>query len=116
MTLVPYLIINAVLVIIYLLFYSMKTTIDKQSIRISFGIGLITKKINLVEVKDVRVIKNLWYSGWGIRFIRNGVLYNVNGLTGVELTFKEKSRIVRIGSADASALKMAISDSIKGKY
>ena len=113
MTLVPYLIANGTFVVIYLLFYGMKTIIDEQTIRITYGIGLITKKIKLDEVKDVSVVSNPWYYGWGIRFIPNGMLYNISGSAGVELTFKEKSRILRIGSANASALKLAISSSIK---
>lgn len=115
MTLVPYLIANSTFVIIYLLFYGMKTTIDEQWIRISYGVGVITKKVKLSDVKDVSVVSNPWYYGWGIRFIPNGMLYNINGSSGVELTFNEKSRILRIGSADASALRIAISASIKGK-
>jgi len=107
-----FLIVNGAFVIIYLLFYGMKTIIDDESIRISYGIGLIKKTIKLVNVKTVGVVSNPWYYGWGIHLIPNGIIYNISGFAGVELTFKDTSRIVRIGSANAPALKNTITAKI----
>lgn len=108
-----FLIANGTFVIIYLLFYGMETTIDDESIRISYGIGLIRKTIKLANVKTVSVVSNPWYYGWGLRLIPNGMLYNISGAAGVELTFNDTPRIIRIGSTDAPALEKTISASIK---
>jgi hypothetical protein len=108
-----FLIANGTFVIIYLLFYGMKTTIDDESIRISYGIGLIRKTIKLVNVKTVSVISSPWYYGWGIRLIPNGMMYNISGSAGVELTFKDTSRVIRIGSASAPVLENTINGKIR---
>lgn len=113
MNLAEFAIANSTFVVIYLLFYGMNTTVDDQSIRISYGIGLITKKINLVDLNAVSVVSNPWYYGWGIRFIPNGMLYNISGSAGIELTFKQRSKIIRIGSANAESLARAVSAFIK---
>ncbi|MEO7990420.1 MAG: hypothetical protein ABI663_12820 [Chryseolinea sp.] len=115
MTLTPFVIANGTFVIIYALFYGMETTIDEQSIRISYGIGLITKKIKLDTVKAVSVVSNPWYYGWGIRIIPNGMLYNISGSAGVELIFNDRSRVIRIGSANAATLEKVIFELIKRK-
>lgn len=36
------------------------------------------------------------------------MLYNVHGLNAVELTFKDKQKIIRIGSPESKRLKMEI--------
>lgn len=115
MPLVPFLIANSTFVIIYLLFYGMTTTVNEDSIRISYGIGLITKKIKLSDVNAVSIVSNPWYYGWGIRIIPNGMLYNISGSAGIELTFRERSRIFRIGSSNAEALASVISSIVKRK-
>jgi hypothetical protein len=115
MTFIPFLISNVTFVLIYLLFYGMTTTVDDERIIITYGIGLIRKTITLSEVKSVRVATSPWYYGWGIRFIPNGMLYNINGLDGVELTLSNRAGIIRIGSSDSNALRNTISNSIGSK-
>jgi hypothetical protein len=108
MSTTSYAIANGVFVIIYLLLYGMKTTIDDTTIRISYGIGLITKRIKLEDIASVITVSSPWYYGWGIRIIPNGMLYNIHGSQGVELSFKNTTRIIRIGSANMLELQHAI--------
>jgi hypothetical protein len=75
MTPPAFLAVNAILVLVYLLFYGMKTEVNENSIRISYGIGLIRKTIKLVDVKSVSTVSNPWYYDRGIRLIANGWLY-----------------------------------------
>jgi hypothetical protein len=103
-----YPIITGICLIIILLFYGMTTTIDAESITISFGIGLIKKKINLANIESVREVENPWYWGWGIRMIPNGTLFNISGSKGIELKFKNTDKIIRIGSKDPETLKKEI--------
>lgn len=86
----------------------MTTTIDAESITISFGIGLIKKKINLANIESVREVENPWYWGWGIRMIPNGTLHNISGSKGIELKFKNSDIIIRIGSKDPETLKIKL--------
>ena len=105
---VPYFIIMVVNLIILILFYGMTTEIDDAKITIRFGIGIIRKRIAIQNIKHVETVKNQWYYGWGIRFIPGGMLYNISGLKGVELTFYDTKRIVRIGTKVTESLKAEI--------
>jgi len=103
-----YITVNVILVIPYFLFYGMTTRITNEQIVISFGIGLIKKKILLSRVTSVEQVTSPWYYGYGIRFIPNGMMYNIGGSNGVELVFNDTKRIFRIGSKDASRLQREI--------
>lgn len=94
--------------IILLLFYSMTVTVDNEKIKISFGVGVISKTINIATIKSIEVVKNSWYYGWGIRLIPNGWLYNIGGSQGIELQFIDKKSVIRIGSKDSATLKKEI--------
>lgn len=99
---------NAVLLLVYLLFYGMTTTVDQTKVKIAYGIGLITKRIKVSDITSVCVVSNPWYYGWGIRLIPNGMLYNITGSSGVELTLKDSTRVIRIGSGAEHRLMSAI--------
>ncbi len=95
-------------VLICVLFYGLTTKIAKDTISVSFGIGLIRKRIKLNRIKTVTTVKSPWYYGWGIRIIPNGVLYTMSGADGVELKFNDTDRIIRIGTKDSLVLKNEI--------
>lgn len=100
--------ITSILILVGLLFYGLTIRITSRTIFVSFGIGLIRKKIPLERITSVVTVKSPWYYGWGIRMIPNGILYNISGTGGVELKFNDTKNIVRIGSKDSSRLKMEI--------
>jgi hypothetical protein len=95
------------------LFYGLSTKVTSESITLSFGIGVIKKKIVIHRIESVEKIKSPWYYGHGIRFIPNGRLYNISGREGIELKFKGNKRVIRIGSKDASKLKDEIAKRIR---
>ena len=103
-----FLIVTSVLVLTCLLFYGLTTRVTEDHIVVVFGVGLIRKKIKLSRIVSVETVTSPWYYGWGIRFIPNGILYNISGTEGVELKFSDTNRIVRIGSKDAGKLKQEI--------
>jgi len=105
---IPYFIIATVNLVILAMFYGMTTEVDDEKITVRFGVGLIRKQIDLKKIKQVEIVKNPWYYGWGIRFIPGGMLYNMSGLKGVELTFIDSKRIIRIGSKVTENLKSEI--------
>lgn len=104
----PFLIITLLIVIIVMLFYGLTTRITSAAIVVSFGIGLIRKKIDLKRIKSVKAVQSPWYYGWGLRWIPNGMLYNISGTDGVELRFHDTGRILRIGTKNSANLKKEI--------
>jgi hypothetical protein len=103
-----YIMVTVIFVLVYLLFYGMTTGITSDAITVSFGPGLIRKRIPLKRISAVEVITSPWYYGWGMRLIPNGMLYNISGTRGVELKLNDTDRIIRIGTKDPLTLKKEI--------
>jgi hypothetical protein len=103
-----YIIITLTFILVCFLFYGLTTTITSDTISVSFGIGLIRKRIKLERIKSVDTVKSPWYYGWGIRIIPNGTLYNISGTDGVELKFNDTDRIIRIGAKNSLTLRKEI--------
>src|SRR5260221_2757796 len=106
-------ILNSVFILVYLLFYRLTTKIAVDVITVSFGIGLIRRRIEIKRIKSVEQVKNPWYYGWGIKSIPNGMLYNISGSHAVELRFNDTEKVVRIGTKDSTKLKQEIVRRIK---
>jgi hypothetical protein len=87
-----------ILGLVLLLFYRLTIEIDNQVIRISFGIGLIRINYPLAGIREARPVRNPWWAGYGIRLMPGYTLYNVSGRGGVELSFKDRNRKIRIGT------------------
>jgi hypothetical protein len=100
--------VSLVIVVTVILFYRLNTKITPDLITVSFGIGLLRKRIPIKKIKSVTEVKNPWYFGWGIRFIPNGMMFNISGFNGVEIALNDSGRIIRIGTANSSQLKQEI--------
>ena len=90
----------------------MRTSVDNEKIRISYGIGLIKKTIDIHNIERIEIVRNKWYYGLGIRIIKNGWLYNIQGLNAIELKLKNSKSIIRIGTVDNKKLKKEIESKI----
>ena len=110
-----FLLVVASFILIYLLFSNMKTEVKDGEIEIKFGIGLFRKQIPLSDLSSVKVVRNKWYFGWGIRFFGKGWLWNYKGLDAVELHFKNKNSVFRIGSEKPEELESVITQRINSK-
>lgn len=95
-----------------LAFYGMKTVVTDKSILISYGIGIIKKVISTDKVIAAEIVKNKWYFGLGIRSIPNGMLFNIHGLTAVELKFSDSKKIIRIGTQKALQLEKSLNSQL----
>lgn len=95
------------LLIPIVLFYSLKTVVDDEYFRFSFGIGLIRKKFLLSEIESAKEVKNSFIYGWGIHRTRHGWLYNVSGFKAVEITL-ESGKTFRIGTDEPEELISAL--------
>jgi len=100
--------IQVLLILLPLMFYGLRTTIDDEKIKLRFGIGIITLKFDLSQIQSAEVVRNPWYYGIGIRLIPGGMLYNAHGFDAVEIHFKNKKHKVRIGTGEPEILKYEI--------
>jgi hypothetical protein len=97
---------------ILLVFYGMTIIVTDKHLKIKFGIGLYTKKIDLATISSVSVVKNPICYGYGIRMLANGLLYNVSGKHALEIKFKKKKQVIQIGTNDWDNLKDTIEKSL----
>lgn len=101
-----YLVIIGITVLITSLFYRLRVVVDTTGIHLIYGIGLIKFSIKPDHVKSVRIVRNPWYYGLGIRIIPKGILYNIHGLEAVEIIYEDgREKMVRIGSDEVEVLK-----------
>jgi hypothetical protein len=78
-------------------------------LRIKFGYGIFKKRFKIKEIASVKIVRNKWYYGWGIRFWWKPrmIIYNISGYDAVEIKLKNK-RIYRIGTDEPKKLEQAI--------
>jgi hypothetical protein len=92
----------AFLVVIFLIclltFYKLTIIVDNTTVSFKLGIGLLGKSYQISEIKSCNSVKNLWIYGVGIRKLPNGWLYNVSGFKAIELRFKDRTKVIRIGT------------------
>jgi hypothetical protein len=102
------------IIVIELLFATLMVEIDEENIKLKFGIGIISKKFFLKDIKSYCIVKNKWYNGWGIHgHPGKGWLYNVSGFDAVEIRM-EDGMIYRIGTDEPEILAKAIA-TVTGK-
>jgi len=109
-----FLIVSLFLGLSLLLFSTLTVEVRSDAVWILFGpVHLIRKRISLENILDFFRVVTPWYYGWGIRYIKNGSLYNISGYEGVEVTLPGTKRI-RIGTDDREGLIKAI-ETVTGK-
>jgi hypothetical protein len=65
-------------------------------------------RLPLDAIKQVTVVRNHWWNGWGIRIGPGLRLYNVSGLDAVELSIGAEDVRRRIGTDDPEGLAAAL--------
>ena len=81
-----------------LTFYKLTITIDSTHVSFKLGIGLFSKSYKIANISSCTPVTNSAFYGIGIRMLPNGWLYNVSGLKAIELRFKHKASVIRIGT------------------
>ncbi len=89
------------------LFSSLTAEVREGYVRCFFGFGLIRRTISLDQIVASSIVRNHWFFGWGIRWIPGGSLWNVSGLSAVELKL-QSGKVFRIGTDDPEGLHHAI--------
>ena len=99
--------VAAVLLVITMIFSTLTVDVGQNEIAWFFGPGFWSYRLDRADVQSVRVVRNPWQYGWGIRMGPGFRLYNVQGLDAVELRLKD-GEVRRIGSDDAQGLAAAL--------
>ena len=86
------------LLLCLLIFYKLTIYIDDNTLSFSLGAGIISKKYLISDISSCKPVKNSALYGIGIRALPDGWLYNVSGLSAIELTFKNRKSKIRIGT------------------
>jgi len=95
------------LVIVALLFWRLRITVDAERLQWRFGIGLIGYCEPIAAIARTELTRTRWYEGQGIQRTRRGKLYNVHCGEAVIVHRRDGSRFM-LGSDDARALMRAI--------
>jgi hypothetical protein len=107
-------VVGSILVGTAILFYSMTVLVTGSELVVRFGPGIIRKRIPLSTIRDVRIVRNPWYYGWGIHLTPHGWLYNVSGLVAVEVDLAS-GKCFRIGTDDPQGLIQALKGTGHGR-
>lgn len=96
-TLNTVLVLSALSLILFLLFYKLTIYVTDEYVKFSLGVGLIKGKYKL---RDINYCKPLSYVpfGWGIRLRPGVILFNVSGSKAIELDIQNKNRKIWIGT------------------
>lgn len=90
-------VVEAILLLVLVLFRSLTIEVDRAELRCFFGGGLIRRRFPLSRIESAKPVRNKWYYGWGIKLTPTGWMFNVSGLDAVELTLHSGKRF-RIGT------------------
>lgn len=82
---------------------SLTVVLTASSLVLWFGPGVLRKIVPLAEIANVEAVRNPWYYGIGLRATPRGMLYNVSGLSAVEITRRDGERF-RIGTDEPERL------------
>jgi hypothetical protein len=85
------------LFILLIMMYRLTITITETHLSFKMGIGLIHKSFKLTDITSCRPVTN-YLTGYGIRLLRNGWLYNVSGFKSIELKLINRKSVIRIGT------------------
>jgi len=103
----PLLLAAGVLLVCVFLFSSLTVVVNDRELIFWFGVGLIRKRFYLAEAKSCEPVRNSVAYGWGIHLTPHGWLYNVSGLSAVEIGLSSGSKF-RLGTDEPEALCRAI--------
>jgi hypothetical protein len=81
-----------VLLLCPFLFWKLTITIDRETLRASFGVGLVRKTVPVANIVACEPIRIRWWYGWGIHLTPYGWLYNVSGFDAVAITLRNGRR------------------------
>jgi len=97
------LLVLGLMVLVGVMLSSLTVVVTPSSLVFWFGPGVLRKTVPLAELEGVEAVRNPWYYGIGLRATPRGMLYNVSGLSAVEVTRRDGGRF-RIGTDEPERL------------
>ena len=95
-------------------FRRMKVELNTATLTVAFDYGWPRRTVDLADVVDVSVHRMRAVYGWGIRVVRNGVLWRAAGHNAVRLELSS-GRYLYIGTADCEELAREISERLPAR-
>ena len=87
-----------------LVFGALEVVVDERALCWRFGwLPWPRWRVPLADIERVEPARSRWREGWGIRWTREGMLYNVSGFDAVRIV-RRKGKPLRLGSDDAAML------------
>lgn len=115
----PDLYILIILVLAFLIglltFYKLTITVDNTRLSFKLGIGLVSKSYMIEDLSSCLPVINSALYGIGIKMLPGGWLFNVSGLKAIELRFKHKTSVIRIGTNNPDEISQLIQSLIGGE-
>ena len=108
----PPVIVSIILLVCLVLFYRLRITIQGETLCVSFGPGIIRKRVPLARIAGCEPIRIRWWYGWGIHLTPCGWLYNVSGFDAVVITLRDGKKFA-FGTNDPDGLTAGIRDAIR---
>jgi hypothetical protein len=96
------------LIVMTVLFSSLTITVTETTLAWQFGPGLIRKSIARAQIASITRVRTSWWTGWGIRWMGSGWLYNVSGFDALKITMMGGKQIF-LGTGDPAGLMAALS-------
>lgn len=96
-------------------FYKLTITVDSTHVSFKLGIGLFSKSYKISDLRSCMPVTNSAIYGIGIRWLPDGWLYNVSGLKAIELRFKHKASVIRIGTNKPDEISQLIQSLIRSE-
>lgn len=102
-----FIVLILILSVLLLMTFKLRVSIEDKQLTLSYGIGLFKKRFDLSHIKNVTIVKNKWYCGWGVRISSEGTIYNISGFEGVKIDFSSGKSIV-VGTNEPLELYKAL--------
>jgi len=112
--LLPLLIFLVFIIPAMIIFSSLTVKVDDERVLLYFGSNALRRSFPIDQIREVQVVRNALWMGWGIHYFWSGVIYNVSGRDGIELRLVDGRR-VRIGSDEPEALARAVTEAMQYK-
>ena len=90
-------------------FSSLTVKVGPRELVWYFGPGFWKYRLQLADIRSAEPVENRGWYGWGIRRVPGCWLYNVAGLSAVEIERRDQSKI-RIGTDEPDRLVGAIGE------
>lgn len=82
---------------------------QEDHLRVAFGpLTLFSKRIAYQDIREFAAERTGWLDGWGVRYVRGGWLFNLQGFDCVRITTDRQ--IFRVGTDDVPGLLQLLED------